>query len=105
MKVETTSITYKGVHIFHSDLRNLLSYVIYPEYLDGFDTLSVMIVCVRGEEHQHDAYIYEGEPFISIALDYDAVAGLSYEELTVISKNELVAYLSTLPGLPVKKWV
>ena len=100
MKVETTSITYKGVHIFHSDLRNILSHVIYPKYLDGFDTLSVMIVCVRGEDHQHDAYIYEGEPFIAIALDYNAVAGLSYEVLTVISKNELVAYLNSLPGLP-----
>lgn len=105
MKVETTSITFTGVNIFHSDLRKLLDQVIYPSYLKDFDTLSVMIVCVRGEEHQHEAYIYKGEPYVSIGLDFDTVVGLSHEEITVISKNELVAYLNSLSGLPERKVV
>ncbi|MCB0598520.1 MAG: hypothetical protein KDD28_30885 [Phaeodactylibacter sp.] len=103
MTILTTSITYKGVNIYHSDLRSLLSQVIYPDFLDGFETLSIMIVCMPNEEHQNEAYIYKGEPYISIALDYDAVAGLSYDEITVLCKKELVAYLNTLSGLPEKK--
>ncbi|MCB0565151.1 MAG: hypothetical protein KDD01_12315 [Phaeodactylibacter sp.] len=105
MKVETTSITFTGVNICHNDLRKLLLQVIYPDYLHGFETLSVMIVCVRGETHQHDAYVHQGKPYISIALDYDTVTGLSYEVITVLCKQKLRAYLDTLSGLPERKVV
>lgn len=100
MNISATSIRNKEVNLDVGDLKKLLSCVVYPAYLRGFNTLSVMIVCVRREEHQHDAYVHQGKPYISIALNYDAVAGLSHEEITVISKNELVAYLDTLSGLP-----
>lgn len=103
MNISTTSIRDKTVNLYHDDLRKLLSQVIYPNYLLGFETVSIMIVCVRGEVHQHDAYVHQGKPYVSIALDYDVVAGLSYDEITVLCKKELVAYLNTLSGLPEKK--
>ena len=103
MNISATSIRNKEVNLDLDDLKKLLSFVIYPDYLHEFEAFSVMIVCVRGEVHQHDAYIHQGKPYVSIALDYDAVAGLSYEELTVICKRELAAYLNTLPGLPERK--
>ncbi len=100
MNIDTTSIRDKAINLNHSDLCKMLYQVIYPSYLDGYDALSVMIVCVRGEKHQHDAYVHQGIPYISIALDHDSVAGLAYEALTVICKNELLSYLNSLPGLP-----
>ncbi|MCB0598521.1 MAG: hypothetical protein H6557_19385 [Lewinellaceae bacterium] len=103
MKISATSIRNKEVNLDLDDLKKLLSFVIYPDYLHEFETLSIMIVCVRGEVHQHEAYIHQGKPYVSIALDYDAVAGLSYDEITVLCKKELVAYLNTLSGLPEKK--
>lgn len=105
MKVETTSITFKGVNIYHSDLRSLLSQVIYPDFLDGFETLFIMFVCMPNEDHQNEAYIYKGEPYISIALDYGEAVGLSYDELTLACKKKLVAFLDTLSELPVKEWI
>ncbi len=105
MKINATSIRNKEVNLDLGDLKKLLSYVIYPDYLHCYSSLSVMIVCVRGEENQHDAYVYRGKPYISVALDYGAVAGVSYEELTVICKNKLLAYLNSLSGLPEREVV
>ena len=105
MNISATSIRNKEVNLDLDDLKKLLSYVIYPNFLRGFEALSVMIVCVRGEVHQHDAYVHQGKPYISIALDYDTVTGLSYEVITVLCKQKLRAYLDTLSGLPERKVV
>ncbi len=105
MKITTTSIRNKELNLDLNDLRKLISHVIYPDYLAGFESLSVMIVCVRGEQHEHEAYLLEGKPYVAIALDYEEVAGLPYEEVTLRCKQELVAYLNSLEGLPVRESV
>lgn len=105
MNISATSIRNKEVNLDVDDLKKLLSYVIYPDLFHEFNSLSIMIVCVRGEKHHHDAYVHQGKPYISIALDYDSVAGVSYEELTIICKNELLAYLNSLSGLPEREVV
>jgi hypothetical protein len=57
------------------------------KYLTLKEALSVMIVCVRGEERRHEAYVQAGKPYISLALDYYAVAGLPFEMITVVCKD------------------
>jgi hypothetical protein len=102
MNVETTSITQIGVNLTHSDLRKMLSLVDYPDFLKKYETLYVMFVCLRDETHSHDAYIHEEKPYISIALEYSDVAGIPFEQLTVICKNQLISYLNSLNALPDK---
>ena len=105
MIVETTSIRYKSVNLDHEDLRYLLEHVCYPDFLQAYGTICVAVICLRNEPHQHEAYEYEGEAYIAIALDYPTVAGLSYEEMTVICKNKLLEYMGTLQDLPVRELV
>jgi hypothetical protein len=99
MTITATSIRNKSVNLDVEDLEKMLSIIVYPAWLREYEALSVMVVCVRGEEHSHDAYILEGKPYISLALDYHAVAGLPCEAITVVCKNMLIGYLNSMSSL------
>ena len=103
MNIELTSIHNKEVNLNLEDLKKMLTVVIYPAYLQDFDRLYIMVVCVKNEIHQHEAYMQEELPYISIALDYHEIIGLASEEVTVICKNRMVAFLNSLSYLKVRE--
>jgi hypothetical protein len=102
MNIETTSIRDKGVNLYHSDLRKMLVLVDYPDFLKKYETLYITFICLRDEVHDHDSYMHDGKPYISIALDYDSVVGIPFEQLTVTCKNQLISYLFGLSYLPIR---
>jgi hypothetical protein len=98
MITTATSIRNKSVNLDLGDLEKMLSIIVYPAWLREYEALSVMIVCVRGEERRHEAYVQAGKAYVSLALDYHAVAGVPSEMITVVCKEMLIGYLDSLQG-------